>query len=405
MLKRTLLALVCAWGFSTQMQQPMTLTVSAEEACKTQEECDALIDDAKDELSNLKDKENQAQEELTEVKKDMGTLIDEIDKTEKSIKDFEQRIEDKELEIKSGEAEVRSLEGDIEELRDVVAERMRVSKRLSHTNLILDILSESKGLVDLVRNLSAINHFADADESQMNELNDLIVKQQQLIATLTVQQEELESTRADLVIEKSDLVALESDLKVQQAALALELQEIESQRLSASEILAVAEEQKEIIKQLEATPPPAPPTSGGSSGGVVSGNFIIPLATGYVSCEYMCYPNHTGIDLANYGNTSTPVLAAASGVVNRAGWHGAYGNHVMITHNVNGKIITTVYAHMHTAPYVSVGQTVSAGQQLGTMGNSGNSFGAHLHFEMYNGAYNYPNAINPRQYISFPSRW
>ena len=140
MLKRTLLALVCAWGFSTQLQQPMTLTVSAEETCKTQEECDALIDDAKDELSDLKDKENQAQEELTEVKKDMGTLIDEIDKTEKSIKDFEQRIEDKELEIKSGEAEVRSLEGDIEELRDVVAERMRVSKRLSHTNLILDIL-------------------------------------------------------------------------------------------------------------------------------------------------------------------------------------------------------------------------------------------------------------------------
>ena len=106
---------------------------------------------------------------------------------------------------------------------------------------------------------------------------------------------------------------------------------------------------------------------------------MIPLATGYVSCEFMCYPNHTGIDLANYGDTSTPVYAAQAGTVIRAGWHSAYGNHVMITHNVNGQILTTVYAHMHSAPYVSVGQQVSRGTQLGTMGNTGNSFGAHLH--------------------------
>lgn len=77
----------------------------------------------------------------------------------------------------------------------------------------------------------------------------------------------------------------------------------------------------------------------------------------------------------------------------------------MITHNVNGQILTTVYAHMHSAPYVSVGQQVSRGTQLGTMGNTGNSFGAHLHFEVYEGYYNYPYAVNPRNYISFPSSW
>ncbi len=138
---------------------------------------------------------------------------------------------------------------------------------------------------------------------------------------------------------------------------------------------------------------------------MISGNFAIPLATGYVSCEYMCYPNHTGIDLANFGNTSTPVIAAASGIVIRSGWHASYGNHVMISHSINGKTMTTVYAHLHSSPYVSVGQSVSRGQQLGTMGNTGNSYGAHLHFEIYNGVYNYPYAVNPRQYINFPSRW
>ena len=77
----------------------------------------------------------------------------------------------------------------------------------------------------------------------------------------------------------------------------------------------------------------------------------------------------------------------------------------MITHNVNGQILTTVYAHMHSAPYVSVGQQVSRGTQLGTMGNTGNSFGAHLHLGMASGHHatffnNY--SFNPRNVMAFP---
>ena len=157
--------------------------------------------------------------------------------------------------------------------------------------------------------------------------------------------------------------------------------------LNIKYFIAIAEEQKNLLVSQ------------------TSGGFIIPLKTGYVSCEFMCYSNHTGIDLGNSGDTSTPVLAAASGTVIRSGWHAAYGWHVMISHNMDGKIITTVYAHMHSKPLVSVGQQINQGTQLGTMGNTGNSFGAHLHFEMYDGYYNYPYAVNPRKYINFPSRW
>lgn len=138
--------------------------------------------------------------------------------------------------------------------------------------------------------------------------------------------------------------------------------------------------------------------------------FGIPLATGYVSCEFACYVDangipHNGIDLGNYGDTTTPVVASASGKVIRSGWHNSYGNHVIISHNINGEIYTTLYAHMHSTPMVQTGDYVSKGQQLGTMGNSGNSFGAHLHFELYEGYYNWPYSVNPRKYINFPSRW
>ena len=260
---------------------------------------------------------------------------------------------------------------------------MRVSQRLSRGNTILQVLSESDSIVDFIRRLRVVNHFAESDAESMDELSLLVSQQQAMLATLKVQKQELAENKASLEVERETLTAYQEKLEQQKQELAKQMQ------------------------QLEQTPPP-PVSSGGSSssGGVISGSgFMIPLATGYVSCEFMCYPNHTGIDLANYGDTSTPVYAAQAGTVIRAGWHSAYGNHVMITHNVNGQILTTVYAHMHSAPYVSVGQQVSRGTQLGTMGNTGNSFGAHLHFEVYEGYYNYPYAVNPRNYISFPSSW
>ena len=73
-----------------------------------------------------------------------------------------------------------------------------------------------------------------------------------------------------------------------------------------------------------------------------------------------------------------PLLAVDSGTVTFAGRSGAYGNVVKIRHS-NG--IVTLYAHMEDID-VSVGQRVSRGQQIGTVGNTGRSTGPHLHFEV-----------------------
>ena len=381
-----------------------SFTVDAATTCSTKQECNDIISEAQNQISDLKSKEAAVQKEIDIVEGDMGTTIQKISETETAISEFEKKISIKENEIKNSENEIKKLENDIKELKEVVAERMRVSQRLSRGNTILQVLSESDSIVDFIRRLRVVNHFAESDAESMDELSLLVSQQQAMLATLKVQKQELAENKASLEVERETLIAYQEKLEQQKQELAKQMQQLESERLSAAEIIAIAEEQKKILEQ---TPPP-PVSSGGSSssGGVISGSgFMIPLATGYVSCEFMCYPNHTGIDLANYGDTSTPVYAAQAGTVIRAGWHSAYGNHVMITHNVNGQILTTVYAHMHSAPYVSVGQQVSRGTQLGTMGNTGNSFGAHLHFEVYEGYYNYPYAVNPRNYISFPSSW
>lgn len=86
---------------------------------------------------------------------------------------------------------------------------------------------------------------------------------------------------------------------------------------------------------------------------------------------------HTGLDFA--APEGTPIFAAADGVVVTAGWGGAFGNYTVIEH-ADGT--TTHYAHQ-ASQAVHVGDQVTAGQQIGTVGSTGNSTGPHLHFEVH----------------------
>jgi murein DD-endopeptidase MepM/ murein hydrolase activator NlpD len=85
---------------------------------------------------------------------------------------------------------------------------------------------------------------------------------------------------------------------------------------------------------------------------------------------------HAGIDIA--APTGTPIRAAASGTVVLAAWNGGYGNYTCIDH---GGGMATCYAHQSSYA-VSSGAQVSQGQVIGYVGNTGHSFGAHLHFEV-----------------------
>ncbi|MDP3967582.1 MAG: M23 family metallopeptidase [Nocardioides sp.] len=89
---------------------------------------------------------------------------------------------------------------------------------------------------------------------------------------------------------------------------------------------------------------------------------------------------HTGLDMA--APLGTPVRAVTSGVVTSVGYDGSYGNKTVVT-LADGTEIW--YAHQNSYG-VSVGQTVSPGQQIGEVGNTGNSTGSHLHIEVRPGA-------------------
>lgn len=101
--------------------------------------------------------------------------------------------------------------------------------------------------------------------------------------------------------------------------------------------------------------------------------------------------SHFGIDIA--APRGTPIVSVADGEVSRSYYSPSYGNVIFIEHE-NG--LETVYAHLHER-FLTEGNRVSQGQQIGTVGNTGRSSGDHLHFEVHIGNWNVEksNSIDP----------
>lgn len=92
---------------------------------------------------------------------------------------------------------------------------------------------------------------------------------------------------------------------------------------------------------------------------------------------------HNGVDFTP-GN-GTPIYAIADGVVSiHAEDQWGFGNHVIIQHSIPGQNVESLYAHMQTASSpLQTGDVVKVGDFIGLVGDTGNSYGAHLHFEIH----------------------
>lgn len=139
-----------------------------------------------------------------------------------------------------------------------------------------------------------------------------------------------------------------------------------SQILSFDELRTMAADQKERIAHIPSVQP-------------ISQKDMKQMASGYgtrVDPVYGTTKFHEGMDFATA--VGTPVYATGDGIVNEAGWGGAYGNLVVIDH---GYDYTTRYAHLNKI-HVKTGQNIKRGDLIGEVGNTGKSTGSHLHYEV-----------------------
>ena len=155
-------------------------------------------------------------------------------------------------------------------------------------------------------------------------------------------------------------------------------------------------DQKDILHELlsDEMRPSLSALCGGTA--VADGELCWPLpGHTYISCNFgdddaYGSSGHRGTDIP--APEGTPILAAHSGTVIISGWNNSYGNQVLLD---NGAGLSTRYAHM-TQTAVTAGEAVTAGQVIGYVGNTGDSTGFHLHFEvMQNGV-----RVNPMDMVS-----
>ena len=206
-----------------------------------------------------------------------------------------------------------------------------------------------------------------------------------------------------VTVKSSDTLAgLAAKHDVDQQAI-LDANELTDPNLVVGQVLAIPGALGEAIPQPKATVNRGSSSSGGvrSSGSsrapvtYAGGAFRWPVSGGgnYIS-QYYRY-GHYALDVAaDYGS---PVRSAAGGRVIFAGWKGnGGGNQVWLAH---GSGLFTTYNHM-SAVSVGSGQSVSKGQQVGRIGQSGRATGPHLHFEVWRGGiWNGGSRVNPLAYL------
>lgn len=362
--------------------------------------------------SELNSQIDEKSEKLDQVKSEQQNLDNEIKRIDLAVEDTEVKIQEKEVEIEETNANIKSLQEEIVVLTERIDKRNKLLKNRARSFqengrvTYLDVLIGAKSFSDFIDRISAVAVFVEADQDILREHNadkqELENKQKEMeetLANLQKMHSELESMKKTLASQKTEKEKVMTALKKEEEEMHAEMLELEEEEaLLASQKKAMQKaielEQKRLAEQAKKVSA----GNGGTSAGTpsVSSGFFTKPAAGYLSSGFgsRSLGNHKGVDIAASGYV--PIVAAADGVVIRSYYSSSYGNCIFISHSLNGQIYTTVYAHM-SSRMASEGQAVSKGQQIGVMGNTGRSYGQHLHFELHKGPWKsgQPNAINP----------
>ena len=450
-MKKKLIALhaVLALGISSVMTIPTAYAEDLSDLNQKKDKIQEQQSDVKVDLNETEEKINKLQEKQLTVEEQLVDISEKLQTTT-------EKIEQKNEEIKKTNEEIKALQVEIDLLKERIAARDEILKERAVSFQesggsinYLEVLFGSADFTDLFNRLAAVATIAEADreilEQHEQDKKDLEVKQaavKEKLANLEAMKAELEEMEAQQSQQKQQKEALMEKIKEQkehaeeykvsleeeqanlaaqetaiQEAINLEenrLAELEAARKRAAEEAkrreaeAKAAEAKAAAERSSSSSSSSSTTSSSSSSPSVqtvppvsSGTFTRPSA-GVVTSQMGPRWNkqHAGIDIAAGG--TVPIVAAADGVVSRSYYSDSYGNVIFITHSIGGQLYTTVYAHL-SSRQASSGQVVAKGEQIGYMGNTGRSYGQHLHFEVHKGPWNVSksNAVNPLNFVSY----
>lgn len=323
----------------------------------------------------IKEKEAALEKGRTEEK----SLASQVTALEEELAKLDIAIAEGEANLEKLEKELADAEVKVETQNNNLNARLRNMYKTSSVGYV-DVLLDSGSFSELLTNFELVKMIYRKDQQVLKDLK---------------------SAREEVEKKKIEVEELQAELEESREVTASNKAVIEKKK---QEIAASNNKTQQMLDELEADADrilaDTPGYSGSDSsysGGIMAWPSptcrIITSQFGPRTRPYKGF--HKGIDLAKYGSAhGQPIVAANSGTVTRASWFGGYGNCVMIDH---GGGYVTLYAHASKI-LVRTGQYVSRGQKIAEIGNTGNSFGAHLHFEVIingNRVNPYPTYISP----------
>ena len=351
----------------------------------------AEIDDTKQKAEELQKQKEAAESEQKSLETQLMAIVSEMEDTKNQISQKEEELGQKEEELFEAQAQEN-------DQYESMKKRIKYMYENGNTKFV-DILCQSKDISEFLNNAEYISTISSYDREQLVAYQQIRKKVQEQQAALEEEYAKLEDLQNDLIAKQTNVESLKASKESEISSISGELEQT-NQKLA--ELQAAAEEAARKQKEKEAAAAAAKKNnnSGSAGGAVVSGNgmfthpcpgySLISSTFGYRNAPLAgASTNHKGVDFA--ASTGTPIYAAAAGTVTSAGYSGKAGNLIIINH---GNGLLTYYMHCNTI-FVSAGQKVSKGQNIGQVGTTGNSTGPHLHFQVMNNG----TPVNPMNYL------
>ncbi len=341
------------------------------------------LEETKQQRESILNKLNKEKQEKNSVASEINRLDSEIRNINAEINELSSNIENMNSNIKECENNITQLEDEINLKTELLEKRVRVMYKKGGSLGYVEVLFDAEDLGDFLTRLDMIQKIVDNDvellsglEAENNELN-------MLKAELENEKSQLANALNDVEVKKEEIVVVSRSKEDYMRSLEQNIEELKAQE---DRLLADSKRlEDEIHKtQLEIE------YAGGVMAWPSPGYYRVTSPYGMRLHPIYGYSKmHTGVDVGVAMNQN--IVASNDGVVQYAGWYGAYGNIVIVDH---GGGISTLYAH-NTSVLVSKGQNVSKGQVISKSGTTGLSTGPHLHFEVrINGVH-----TNPMEYI------
>lgn len=360
---------------------PLAASSSVSDLRQKLQEQQAELEKVNQQLKETQSTKADAQALKQQLEQQKSLLLGQIANLTEQIGKLDNDIVNKQDEIAQKQQEVDQKQAEYDQRWEDFKGRMKAMQRLNDGGSIA-LLSSATNLYQLLTFATTLEQIVSKDEQICQQLEDEHTQLEQQKAELEQAKADLEATKADYESQKAALDSKTSELaqNISQTNASISEAEAEEQALKEAQIEA-NKRVDEAAKELDAALNAANQAYGNASI-QCSLDFGRPLATyKYVSC-YFGGNGHRGTDYAAPGGTS--IYAVTGGVVTAAAYHYSWGYYVQVYHGKddNGNTYSTLYAHMNSAPVVSVGQPVEKGKILGYVGSTGNSTGNHLHLEM-----------------------